>query len=174
MSNTWILADTHFNHKNIIQYCNRPFSSVEEMNDVLIKNWNNKIAKEDTVLFLGDFAFGSREEIIRLGNILNGKKTIVLGNHDCFQPKVYIDAGFFSITRNPILYEGRWLLSHEPLFTHIASPYINLFGHVHNNGMYRTLTPFSGCVCVERWNYEPIKLEVIQRKVLELRCEDWE
>ena len=160
MTDTWITADTHFGHKNIIEYCNRPFSTVEEMDEKLIRNWNNTVSKNDKVLFLGDFAFGSRERVIELGNMLNGRKTIVLGNHDRFQPRVYIDAGFESVTRNPILYDGRLILSHEPIFTNISSPYINLFGHVHNNGMFRTITPFSACVCVERWDYKPIKLKI--------------
>jgi len=51
-------GDLHLDHANIIKYCKRPFSDVEEMNRTLISNWNNTIGKKDTVYFLGDLAFG--------------------------------------------------------------------------------------------------------------------
>jgi calcineurin-like phosphoesterase family protein len=49
MSKIFFTADQHFGHKNIIKYCNRPFSSVEEMNKVMIDRWNEIVGKEDTV-----------------------------------------------------------------------------------------------------------------------------
>jgi len=63
-------ADTHFNHSNIIQFCNRPFQSAEEMNEVLITNWNAKVKEEDIVYHLGDFGYGELGEIL---DRLNGK-----------------------------------------------------------------------------------------------------
>ena len=51
-------SDTHFDHKNIIRYCNRPFSSIEEMNNFLIKRWNATVGPDDTVFHLGDVTFG--------------------------------------------------------------------------------------------------------------------
>ena len=60
----WVVSDTHFNHANIIQYCDRPFADVEQMNKELIKRWNNTVAKDDIVYQLGDFAFGSKEQLI--------------------------------------------------------------------------------------------------------------
>ena len=53
----WFSADFHLNHKNILRYTNRPFKNINEMNYVLIKNWNSRVKPEDTVFFLGDFAF---------------------------------------------------------------------------------------------------------------------
>lgn len=47
--NRYVIADTHFNHANIIGYCNRPFKTVEEMNSKLISNWNNTVAKDDII-----------------------------------------------------------------------------------------------------------------------------
>lgn len=78
-------ADTHFGHANIIKYCNRPYSSVQEMNEMLIKNWNDVITPSDTVYHLGDFAFDNTPEkyLVRL----NGQKFLIKGNHDkksCF------------------------------------------------------------------------------------------
>jgi calcineurin-like phosphoesterase family protein len=53
----WLTADTHFGHTNILKYCGRPFSSIEEMDETLINNWNNKVNQDDTVYHLGDFSF---------------------------------------------------------------------------------------------------------------------
>lgn len=61
----WFIGDTHFNHTNIIQYCDRPFTNVEEMNDYIIQQWNSVVGKNDTVYHLGDFALQSRKETIK-------------------------------------------------------------------------------------------------------------
>lgn len=79
---TYFTSDTHFNHENVIRFYNRPFSSVEEMNEGLISNWN-KIVKEDDVVFhLGDFAFAPRQEIPDIVDRLNGHVHLIRGNHD--------------------------------------------------------------------------------------------
>jgi len=80
----YFVSDTHFNHNNIIKYCDRPFDSVEEMNEVLIKNWNSVVSEGDIVYFLGDFSMslGAVEELTKR---LNGHKKLITGNHDsCF------------------------------------------------------------------------------------------
>lgn len=78
----WFVSDTHFGHKNIIQYSNRPFRSVEEMNEQMIKDWNALVDPNDIVWHLGDFAFLPGKEFNILARRLNGKKNVVLGNHD--------------------------------------------------------------------------------------------
>jgi calcineurin-like phosphoesterase family protein len=75
-------SDTHWGHKNIIQYSNRPFSSVEEMDEVLIDNWNAVVKPEDTVYHLGDFAFLPYDQLKKVARRLNGTKHFVMGNHD--------------------------------------------------------------------------------------------
>ena len=79
----YLIGDLHLDHTNIIKYCNRPFSSVEEMNETLIKRWNETVTVEDTVYYLGDIAYGKGS---RSGSWwwqkLNGKKTLIKGNHD--------------------------------------------------------------------------------------------
>jgi len=57
MTKTWFTSDTHFGHFNIIEYCNRPFKTVDEMNSKLIRFWNERVKPDDIVYFLGDFCF---------------------------------------------------------------------------------------------------------------------
>ena len=80
---TWFLSDTHFDHVNIIKYCNRPFDTIQEMNDALLRNWKETIAPEDLVFFLGDMAFGrgSREARWWLKQ-LTGRIVYIKGSHD--------------------------------------------------------------------------------------------
>lgn len=78
-------SDFHFGHRNVINYCNRPFASVEEMNAALVKLWNDQVRPQDEVYFLGDFSLNPRwsREITPQ---LNGIKTLVHGNHDATFP----------------------------------------------------------------------------------------
>lgn len=78
----YFISDTHWGHKNIIQYSNRPFSSVEEMDEMLIKNWNERVGQNDTVYHLGDFAFSPYDVLKRTAKRLLGTKHLILGNHD--------------------------------------------------------------------------------------------
>lgn len=81
----WFTSDFHFGHRGIIGYCNRPFASVEEMNDSLIKIWNAHVKPDDEVYFLGDFSLNPKwsKEIVPK---LNGAKTLIHGNHDSTFP----------------------------------------------------------------------------------------
>lgn len=80
--NYWFTSDTHFGHKNIIKYCDRPFNNAKEMDEALIDNWNSHVGENDIVWHLGDFALDSTRRIERLVQILNGQINLVYGNHD--------------------------------------------------------------------------------------------
>jgi calcineurin-like phosphoesterase family protein len=75
-------SDTHFGHVNIIAYCNRPFASVPEMNEGLIRRWNDRVGPNDTVYHLGDFAMGPKGVWREYRRRLNGRIVFTLGNHD--------------------------------------------------------------------------------------------
>lgn len=75
----WVTSDTHFGHENIIKYTKRPFSTVEEMDETIIKNWNEVVKPRDIVWHLGDFSWRSAGYYRRR---LNGDINLILGNHD--------------------------------------------------------------------------------------------
>ena len=77
----YFTSDNHFWHANVIKYCDRPFESVEIMNEMMIKNWNEVVKPEDTVYCLGDFSLSFRP-IEAYSMRLNGAKYLVPGNHD--------------------------------------------------------------------------------------------
>lgn len=75
-------SDHHFGHTNILKFCNRPFNSIDEMNEELIKRWNEKISPEDEVYHLGDFALTTSEQFKEIINRLNGTIYLIVGNHE--------------------------------------------------------------------------------------------
>lgn len=79
-------ADTHFNHLNVIKYCNRPYDSIEHMNESIIARWNKHVKQDDIVYHLGDFLFGNRDLFPEFWNRLNGQKMLIVGNHDVKVP----------------------------------------------------------------------------------------
>ena len=81
MGKIFYIADTHFGHDNIRKLSNRPFSTVEEMDNALINNWNSVVTDDDDVYILGDFSYKSEDPIDYLKK-LNGKKHLIVGNHD--------------------------------------------------------------------------------------------
>ena len=168
----YVVADTHFGHENIIRYENRPFRSAIEMDEELIRLWNLVVSNDDLVYLLGDFTLSRRKEIIRsLVNKLNGRKVLIMGNHDTRKPKDYIECGFEVAVRKPIMVEPGVILMHEPFADEslIAPNYIYFFGHVHTNHTLMDDYPNCMCVSVERINYHPIDLDECIRKLRKKR-----
>ena len=168
----FIIADTHLNHKNIISYCNRPFSSVEEMNETIIKRWNSTVGKYDIVYVLGDFALCGKDNIIEITQRLNGRKRLILGNHDGASIETYRNAGFEYIYNHPIILEDFYILSHYPQFIVPKGLYANIHGHIHTNPEFVDVSSRSFCACVERplMNYTPIEFGRIKELMKE--CEE--
>ena len=125
----YFTSDTHFNHTNIIRYCNRPFNCVDEMNNSLVQNWNKIITNNDVVYHLGDFALGMKEQANDIIKKLKGTIYLIRGNHDNWSLKTYEKFGFYVLKNAPIrLDEYKLILSHVPIpdcqipngFTNIA------------------------------------------------------
>ena len=93
----YFTSDTHFDHANVIRFCNRPFATVEEMNEALITNWNRKVHRDDTVYIMGDMFFRTTDPEPILQR-LKGKKHLIVGNHDSqWMKKVDLDRYFETV-----------------------------------------------------------------------------
>lgn len=82
MTTIWFTSDTHFGHDKIIDYCDRPFNSAEEMDEYMADNWNSVVMPGDLVYHLGDVQVGTRRDIPGLFSRLNGSVFLIKGNHD--------------------------------------------------------------------------------------------
>lgn len=133
-------ADTHFNHLNIMRFCNRPFEDIEQMNQTLIDNWNRMIGKDDVVFHLGDFAFGGIKVWNKILDQLNGKIYLIVGNHDIKNMRPAILERFEEVAYEMYVeIDGQPIvLNHHPFLCYGGS-YDNvwqLFGHVHTRQNY--------------------------------------
>lgn len=168
-------ADPHYYHKNIIKYENRPFKTVEEMNDYLIYKHNEKVKKGDNIYFIGDFAFATADQTINILNQLNGNKYLIFGNHDkVIKQNRSIQEKFVWCKDYAVIYEDKLpiILCHYPFRNwdrkHHGS--IHLFGHVHSNTPdHHPIEEIENSynVGVDIWNYEPVTLEEIIKKYRE-------
>lgn len=169
MPNEFVISDTHFFHINILKFCRTQFSSPEEMNEVMVQNWNKTVGPEDTVYHCGDVAFGGGKSVVeRLDQImprLMGKKTLILGNHDTkLKDRPY--AKYFEDIRSYKEiehYKVPMVLCHFPLHysvgdNHMDDRTLNLHGHIHQ---HLTGHPNHVNVCVEHTNFAPVSLEDI-------------
>jgi calcineurin-like phosphoesterase family protein len=178
----WFTADQHFGHKNIIDFCKRPFSDIEVMDIILADYWNNRVKPDDIVYHLGDFAIpqGSMREvywhsIATYVSRLNGYKILIRGNHDKSHRQMR-EAGFIdSVDQAYITVEGTHLwLAHVPSQgdykdrtlqrpRNAGIPYdIGLCGHVHNQWWKRDRMVNVGC---DVWDYMPITIREIKERL---------
>lgn len=172
MTDTWITSDQHFFHANIIKYCNRPFKSVSEMNEMLTNNWNSVVKPDDTIIICGDFALcGSHiEKFDELLLKLNGHKILIKGNHDKRSNRFYTSV-IEGTNQKRFILCVQYFSMQGVLFTHRPFDYfdmveeqINVHGHIHNNlpncGYDLTVQGRIN-VSVEVTNYTPINFEQI-------------
>jgi calcineurin-like phosphoesterase family protein len=169
MSDIWFTADTHFRHRNIMKYCKRPFSTVEEMEEVFVSNWNSRIQVGDTVYHLGDFAFcKTSDEVDAIRIKLNGQIFLIWGNHD----KDYVKKARGFIWQGPYkeikIGDQNIILMHYAMRvwnkSHFGS--WNLYGHSHNT-LPDDPNALSLDVGVDANEYQPINYyEVAQRMSL--------
>lgn len=132
-------SDTHWGHSNIIRFCNRPYESVEEMNEKLIENWNNVVPEDGIVFHLGDFAFGGSLLWKSVCERLNGKKHLIIGNHDMKNLRAGAEALFDSVNMQlQLSIDDRTVyLNHYPflcyggVWRNADNTVWQLFGHTH-------------------------------------------
>lgn len=174
-------SDLHIGHKNIIKYCNRPFSSIEEMNQTIINNWNRVIPGDGIVFVLGDCVFGGREKWKEFFSQLNGKKYLIRGNHDGdFTDKTIFEdednQKLIKVVGDPEIPEQFIFLCHYPMLSwpQKEKGSIQLFGHVHSiNNKFagcEKLSPQQYDVGVDNNNFTPVSFqqikEIITKRIL--------
>ncbi len=134
----YFIADTHFGHSNVIRFCNRPFTSVEEMDRILMDNWNSRVRGNDTVYVLGDMFYrcdpGKAEDILQQ---LKGRKRLIVGNHD-HSWMFGIDASRY-FEEISLMMEGTdgqhsFVVCHYPLLSwRRQKKMYMIYGHIHND-----------------------------------------
>lgn len=158
MNKIFLIADTHFDHRNIITYCNRPWTNTEDMNRDMVARWNAAVEPTDKVYHLGDVALGKNG--LAVARQLNGRKILIKGNHDYRDLKEYTTI-FADIRAAHEL--GKLLLTHFPVDYGQHERYErNIHGHLHEKIITfpdGSPNPWYFSVSVERINYTPILFE---------------
>lgn len=180
MKNTWFISDTHFGHAKVLEYepIARPFKTLEEMHEVMIDRWNSVVRDRDTVYHLGDFVFGRNN--IKIAERLNGRKILIMGNHDVYSVDDY--GRYFAKLYGAFSWKD-CILSHVPVHPNQLEGRfkINVHGHLHRNLVMSNEIiapdkeyPMNWClvpdkrylnVSVEQNNLTPIHADVILERL---------
>jgi calcineurin-like phosphoesterase family protein len=181
---TFIVSDTHFSHANILTFKRedgqmvRPgFSSYEEMDEYIVNKWNSVVKPDDKVYHLGDVVMKKR--YIDIVKRLNGKKRLIMGNHDIFPFGFYQDY-FEEVYAMRFLPQEGIMMTHIPLNLQCIKKYwINVHGHIHEKiigqdtqmvlGNIEDQHPYYYNVCVEHHDYTPVSMDVIRDKIKNLK-----
>jgi len=174
---TWFTADTHFGHKNVIRYCERPFTSVQEMDEALIENWNDVVKPKDTIYHLGDFTLAGQEKASDYFSSLNGNILLIPGGHDkrWIRQGEYRSKSGYPINILPALHTIKLsipnqeqpklvVLCHYSMRVWDRSHYgsWHLFGHSHGKLPSQMNSLDVGVDC---WDYQPISIETVYQAI---------
>ena len=183
MATTFLISDTHFGHEKTCTVFKRedgsplrPFASAEEMDEFMIRAWNDRVRPNDKVYHLGDVVI-NRKFLHVLGR-LNGDKVLIRGNHDIFKLEDYTQ--YFRDVRGYDVKNGM-ILSHIPVHPESLGRFgVNIHGHLHANRVMRIrgvdvktgevlysneIDPRYQCVCVEQTDFAPISLEEVYDRI---------
>jgi calcineurin-like phosphoesterase family protein len=156
----YVISDLHLFHNKVIEYCNRPFSNVAVMHDVIIGNWNSVVNDDDIVYNLGDVTFAGFRDTKLIMDQLNGMKYLIRGNHDRGHTNTWFkNVGFLDVYDELQLEINlvNVLLTHKPTS---RVNFINVHGHLHNSITTLDSSTFK-CVSVECVNYTPVNIELL-------------
>jgi calcineurin-like phosphoesterase family protein len=160
-------SDTHYGHENIIKYCKRPFSSVQEMNDGLVKNINEKVGQLDTLWHLGDFSMGGESNFLEFRKRINCQNVVlILGNHDS-KKVVYKHKSLFKAIHEFYEYSSgngfSVVMCHYALKVWNKSHYgrYHLYGHSHGT-LPDDPNSLSFDIGVDCHNFMPLSVEEIK------------
>jgi len=173
MGEVFFISDTHFGHRGILTYEGekRPFKSLDEMNDFMIKEWNKVVGPNDKVFHVGDFCFG--KDNIKIAQHLNGRKHLIMGNHDNYETAEYLK--YFHKLHGALQFESL-LMTHIPVHPHQLESrfWANIHGHYHseplpnngNNYMLKKLR-YLNVSCENLPNLAPIPYEEVINLITE-------
>ena len=179
MPATFLVSDTHFGHAGVCKFLRddkvtklRPWDTPEEMDEEMVKRWNDKVRPNDKVYHLGDVVINRKA--LKILDRLNGDKVLIKGNHDIFKLEDYTP--YFRDIRGYHVMKGM-ILSHIPL--HESNLYrfgTNIHGHTHANRVMKpnpsrwfpdqsVIDPRYHCVCVEQTDFAPILFEDVIKRI---------
>lgn len=134
---TLFVGDTHFGHYNIMRHDGRPFKTSEEMDEYMIKVWNERVSSDDEVYILGDFSWYKKEKTDEILARLNGKKYLVKGNHDKFNRSNRPNFDLVLGEKTTIRINGfKVILNHVPELFYVGDTredVVMLYAHIHNS-----------------------------------------
>jgi calcineurin-like phosphoesterase family protein len=173
MPAVYLVSDTHFGHAGVCRFLRndgvtklRPWDNPEEMDEFMVKAWNERVRPNDKVYHLGDVVI-NRRALATLER-LNGDKVLIRGNHDIFRDDEY--RKYFRELRAYHVMNGM-ILSHIPIHEESLGRFgTNIHGHLHANRVMKdgAVDVRYHCVCVEATDFAPILFEdVIKRIVAE-------
>ena len=160
-SKTFFVGDPHFGHPAILRHCKRPFVNVDEMDKVMMANWNDMVKPGSTVYIMGDFAFKNHSWYL---NRLNGKKILIEGNHDKMSLKVKENFREVHTMLRRRFFGKEVTLCHYAMKTWASSFHgtWHLYGHSH--GRLEEGNNLSFDVGVDVWDFKPVPWELIVYK----------
>ena len=177
MPSVFLVSDTHFGHTGVCRFVRndgvtklRPWDTAEEMDEFMVKAWNERVGPNDKVYHLGDVVINRKA--LGIMRRLNGDKVLIRGNHDIFKDTDYRE--HFRELRAYHVMNGM-ILSHIPIHSESLGRFgVNIHGHLHAN---RVMLPgFNGkitdivdvryhCVCVEQTDFAPILFEDVVKRI---------
>lgn len=160
-------ADIHLFHNAVLNLERRPFKDIYEMNDEIVRRWNQVVTKRDETYILGDVSFGGKDETIAVIKKLNGQKFLVVGNHDKLNAE---QKALFGWVKDyyKLRYNGmKFILFHYPIYSWEGKEKgsIHLHGHVHTNSHHDIEIQNKVNIGMDLWNYTPVSLEEVLRKL---------
>lgn len=161
-------ADPHFFHNAVLDFERRPFSTIEEMNNEIIKRWNVVVSNKDDIYILGDISFGKKAETTALLKLLNGRKYLINGNHDKLnleQKELFVwTKDYYKLKA----LDHKFILFHYPIFAwdRKEKGSIHLHGHTHGNSHDDIEIENKINVGMDLWSYAPVSIEEILSKTI--------
>jgi calcineurin-like phosphoesterase family protein len=170
MPAVFLVSDTHFGHTGVCRFTHedtgvkiRPWTDPDEMDEFMVKAWNETVGPNDKVYHLGDVVINRRA--LKIMSRLNGDKVLIRGNHDIFRDDDY--RKYFRELRAYHVMNGM-ILSHIPIHEESLARFgVNIHGHLHTRRVMKdgVIDPRYHCVCVEQTDFRPILFEDVVKRI---------